>query len=137
MGRIRRLSRTAKIADFGCGLAKIADTFGKRVKSFDHTSVRPHVECADNSDVKEFIKDGKLDVAIYCQSVMGTNWRDYFKEASRVLKVTGILYVTESAGNLEEGGSRHDLISVIESNGFAIMKKDPIGDFIFIEAIKN
>ena len=135
--RIRRLSKTAKIGDFGCGLAKISDTFGKRVKSFDHTSVGPHVECADISDVKEFIKDGKLDVAIYCQSLMGTNWRDYIKEAARVLKVTGILYVTESASHLEKGESRHDLISVIESNGFSILKKDIIGKFIFIEAIKN
>jgi superfamily II DNA or RNA helicase len=136
--RIRRLSRTAKIGDFGCGLAKIADTFGKRVKSFDHTSVGPHVECADISDVKEFIKNGKLDVAIYCQSLMGTNWRDYFKEAARVLKVTGILYVTESASHLEKGRSQHDLISVIESNGFSIMKKEILGGkFIFIEAIKN
>ena len=136
IGRIRRLSKTAKIGDFGCGLAIIGDTFGKRVKSFDHTSVGPHVECADISDVKEFIKTGKLDVAIYCQSLMGKNWRDYLKEASRVLKVTGILYVTESASHLEKGRSQHDLISVIESNGFSILKKEIIDPFIFIEAIK-
>jgi hypothetical protein len=41
---------------------------------FDHASVGQHVECAYISDVKEFIKNGKLDVAMCCQSSMGTNW---------------------------------------------------------------
>lgn len=33
------------------------------------------------------LKDGTVDVAVFCLSLMGSNFKDYIIEANRVLKV--------------------------------------------------
>ena len=87
--RIKKFPDSYLIADFGCGEAKLHDVFGSRVLSFDHVSIGPHVQSCDMNDVSEFIKDGHLAIAVFSLSLMGKNWTDYIREASRCLGENG------------------------------------------------
>lgn len=53
--------------------------------SFDFIAANDHVIACDMAHVP--LKSGSVDVAVFCLSLMGTNLRDYFLEANRVLKV--------------------------------------------------
>ena len=76
------------VADLGCGEAKIALTFQKdgaiRVHSFDLTAVNPFVTACDIARTP--LADKSVDVAIFCLSLMGTNYLDFVAEAVRILR---------------------------------------------------
>jgi ribosomal RNA-processing protein 8 len=43
-----------------------------------------------------------LDVGIFCLSLMGTNYVDFIREANRVLKKDGKLFVGEAVSRIED-----------------------------------
>ena len=94
---LRRKSKDTKltVADFGCGDAYLAKTLGKihKVHSFDMVAVNSMVTACDMAHVP--LKDASVDVAVFCLSLMGTNLRDFLKEAFRVLKPGAELIVAE------------------------------------------
>ena len=132
--RIKKFSDSYLIADFGCGEAKLYDTFGSRVLNFDHVSIGTHVQSCDMSNVSEFIKDGHLAIAVFSLSLMGKNWSEYLQEASRCLGENGLLFISETTNSLSHRLS--DLRNEIMKNGFEIYKDDKIGLFTFLEARK-
>ncbi len=74
------------IADFGCGDARLARALPTlRVHSFDFVALNERVTECDMA--KTPLKPGTVDIAVFCLSLMGTNLRDYLKEANRVLKM--------------------------------------------------
>jgi hypothetical protein len=87
------------------------------------------------SDVSEFIKDGKMAIAVFSLSLMGKNWTDYIKESSRCLSENGLLFISETTKSLTHRLS--DLRSEITKHGFEIYKDEEIGNFTFIEARKT
>lgn len=87
------------MVDLGCGEGKLEILLKKHkiveeVFSYDIVSTAEHVIPKDirNLDTHE---DGSVDIAVFCLSLMGTNWLEFVKEASRVLKVDGYLLVSE------------------------------------------
>ncbi|MDH3203552.1 MAG: DEAD/DEAH box helicase family protein [Nitrosopumilus sp.] len=132
--RIKKLSDRFLIGDFGCGEAKIAETIGSRVINFDHVSIDSNVISCDMSDVSEHVKKGGLDVALFSLSLMGKNWEDYLKEASRCLNENGYLFISETTNSLTK--RLETLRDEIKKLGFEIYKDDEIGNFTFIEARK-
>lgn len=72
------------IADFGCGDAKLAKSVPHKVHSFDLVSTDDSIIACDMANVP--LKTVSVDVAVFCLSLMGTNLKDYFREANRVLK---------------------------------------------------
>ncbi|EPX74700.1 rRNA methyltransferase Rrp8 [Schizosaccharomyces octosporus yFS286] len=96
--RYDKKKRSVSVVDLGCGEAKIASTFEASkhimVRSFDLVSANRFIEAADISNLP--LEDGTVDVAIFCLSLMGTNWQSFLREAYRVLKPqTGQLWVAE------------------------------------------
>ncbi|KAI9795123.1 MAG: 25S rRNA (adenine645-N1)-methyltransferase [Peltula sp. TS41687] len=88
------------IADLGCGDAKLARTMDISVKkmklkivSYDLYSANQHVNKADIANLP--LKDGSVDVAIFCLALMGTNWIDFVEEAYRILRWKGELWISE------------------------------------------
>ncbi len=132
--RIKKLSDRFIIGDFGCGETKVADVIGSRVISLDHVAIDSHVISCDMSDVSEHIKDGGLDVALFSLSLMGKNWQDYLKEASRCLNENGLLFISETTKSLS--GRLDSLREEIKKLNFEIAKDEEIGPFTFIEARK-
>jgi len=90
---LKKQPQNLVIVDFGCGEAKIAASLKQQVHSFDLVSCNEHVVACDISKVP--LGDEVVDVAIFCLSLMGTNYVDYLKEANRVLKLKGKLKVAE------------------------------------------
>lgn len=95
-----RTGSVCTVADLGCGDAKLAQqlaTLQKKLKlrilSFDLYSQNPSVTKADIANLP--LKDGEVDIAIFCLALMGTNWVDFIDEAWRVLHWRGELWVAE------------------------------------------
>ena len=87
------------------------------------------------SDVSEHIKKGGLDVALFSLSLMGKNWEDYLKEASRCLNENGLLFISETTKSLSK--RLENLRDEIKKLGFEIYKDREMGVFTFIEARKK
>ncbi|XVF14027.1 hypothetical protein REPUB_Repub09cG0021000 [Reevesia pubescens] len=81
------------VADFGCGDARLAKNVKNKVFSFDLVSNDPLVIACDMS--KTPLAPSSVDVAVFCLSLMGTNYASYLQEAHRVLKPSGWLLIAE------------------------------------------
>ncbi|GFF30452.1 ribosomal RNA-processing protein 8 [Aspergillus udagawae] len=91
----RRPNGLCTIADLGCGDAQLAQALTPSAKklnlkllNFDlHAPQGSLITKADISNLP--IADGSVDVAIFCLSLMGTNWVSFVEEAWRVLRSDG------------------------------------------------
>lgn len=90
----RRPNGVCTIADLGCGDASLARTLdpvserlGLHIHSYDLHASNEHVTKADIANLP--LKNGQVDIAIFCLSLMGTNWVDFVEEAWRVLRGDG------------------------------------------------
>lgn len=123
------------VGDFGCGSAMLAKSVPQTVHSFDFVAISPQVTECDMSKVP--LKNGSLDVAVYCLSLMGTNLRDYLFEANRVLKMGGILKIAEIESRFEEV-SIDDFVSVLKKYGFKLTWRNLDHNlFYFLDFVKE
>jgi len=130
--RIKKLPERYIVGDFGCGEAKIAEALGSRIINFDHVAMDSSIVSCDMSDVSQYVKDDELDVALFSLSLIGKNWQDYLKEASRCLNDDGLLFISETT----QSSKLEDIRDEIKNLGFEIYKDNEVEDFTFIEARK-
>jgi ribosomal RNA-processing protein 8 len=90
----RRPNGVCNIVDLGCGDAALARNLTPSAKklnlklnSYDLQAPDPLITKADISNLP--VEDGSMDVAIFCLSLMGTNWVSFVEEAWRVLRSDG------------------------------------------------
>lgn len=91
----RRPNGSCTIADLGCGDAQLARALipsakklNLKLSSYDlHAPEGSPITKADVSNLP--VEDGSVDVAIFCLSLMGTNWVSFVEEAWRVLRSDG------------------------------------------------
>lgn len=123
------------IGDFGCGEAELARLTPNKVYSFDHVAINKSVVVCDVAATG--MADQTLDVAVFSLSLMGLNYRDYIREAFRLLRYGGLLKVAEPATRWE-GGKLDELLGVITSCGFSLVGQPQHRDrFIYLDAIKS
>lgn len=124
-----------RVADLGCGEALIAEAVGDLhdVASFDHVAINERVQACDISAVTS-IQDGEVDVAIFCLSLMGSNFTDYLREAHRMLRLDGELHVWEAASYFDDPGA---FCADLARLGFDVMPHKKEGQFLKIRALKN
>lgn len=93
---LSRQSHKLKVIDLGCGEARLAKEVPQRdIKSFDLVARNESVTACDIAKLP--ITDGYADVAVFCLSLMGTNYADFLRESYRVLKPKGLLLIAEVA----------------------------------------
>ena len=90
----RRKTGSCTIADLGCGDAQLASAFSSTAQSlnlkfhnFDLHAPNKLVQVADIANLP--LRDGEIDVAIFCLSLMGTNWISFIEESWRILRGDG------------------------------------------------
>ncbi|KAJ3099098.1 25S rRNA (adenine645-N1)-methyltransferase [Phlyctochytrium planicorne] len=131
------------IADLGCGEAKLAQELMEcnsedgpptyTVHSFDLVAPNSNVVACDIRNVP--LKDAKVDVAIFCLALMGTNFVDFLKEAWRILKVGGELKIAEVTSRFPDV---EEFIGILTSLGFKLKSKDDKNKmFIIFNFIKQ
>ena len=90
----RRKTGSCTVVDLGCGDAPLARSLhpqqrslNLRFHSYDLHKVNEFVTVADVAKLP--LRDGEADIAIFCLSLMGTNWITFIEEAWRVLRGDG------------------------------------------------
>ena len=122
------------VGDFGCGEALLAEKLGDHctVHSFDHVAVNDSVIACDIADVP--IDDGELDVAVFCLSLMGSNFTNYLKEARRTLKLDGRLHIYEVSSRFTD---RDQFAADLKTLGFGQISIEDEWKFTHIIASKD
>ena len=123
-----------EILDLGCGRNKIKEHFKSNSKfnitGYDFVSYNGSIEC----DISMLPNENEsIDMCIFSQSLMGSNWKSYLQEAKRVLKYNGEMIISESV-------ERHQIIKdFIEELGCHIKHDDfkPSKRWFYIHALKN
>jgi len=70
---------------------------------------------------------------VFSLSLMGRNWRDYLKEASRVLQPFGLLFIAETARKWED---LRPLEEAAREAGFRMLPATRRGEFVYLTAVK-
>ena len=96
-------NRKLKILDLGCGRNLIKEKFKNNtkfdIKGYDYVSYNGSIEC-DISNLQD--ENESVDICIFSQSLMGSNWKEYINEAIRVLRYNGEMIISESIERYEK-----------------------------------
>ncbi|KAM3364021.1 ribosomal RNA-processing protein 8 isoform X1 [Capsicum galapagoense] len=113
------------VADFGCGDARLARSVKNKVWSLDLVANDPSVIACDMSNTP--LESSSVDVAVFCLSLMGTNYSSFLQEALRVLKPRGWLLIAEVKSRLDPntgGADPNKFLKAICELGFTMESKD-------------
>lgn len=122
---LKKQSPSFVVADFGCGEALIAKSVKNTVFSLDLVSNDSDVIACDMANTP--LDSASADVAVFCLSLMGTNYQTYLEEACRVLKPGGWLLIAEVKSRFDPntGGADPEKFSnAISELGFNSVKRD-------------
>jgi hypothetical protein len=123
------------VGDFGCGEAELARLIPNKAYSFDHVAVNESVVVCDMTATG--LPDQTLDVAVFSLSLMGLNYRDYLREAHRLVRYGGWLKIAEPATRWTDA-KLEELLGAITSSGFSMVGQPVYRDrFIYLDAIKS
>ncbi len=122
------------VGDFGCGEAQVARAVTPQhtVHSFDHVAIDARAIACDIAHVP--LEDETLDLAIFCLSLMGSNFTDYVREAHRCLRLDGMLHIWEPTSYFDDVKK---FCSQLARLGFDVMAPSEEGAFARIYAVKN
>ncbi|KAF3558851.1 hypothetical protein F2Q69_00016190 [Brassica cretica] len=73
------------------------------------------------------LESSSVDVAVFCLSLMGTNYSSYIKEAHRVLRPSGWLLIAEVKSRFDPnngGADPKDFVKAVSDLGFSSSLKD-------------
>lgn len=115
-------SGTLTVADLGCGEGRLRHNVKQTVHSFDLVAHEDGITACDISNLP--LADSSVDIAVFCLSLMGTNYGQFLVEARRVLVSNGMLLIAEVASRFEN----HDpaqFIRGVEALGFRHDTKHP------------
>lgn len=119
----RRRPGVCTIADLGCGdaplargLQNVSAKLNLKLHSFDLHAANDMVTVADISALP--LPDGSADIAIFCLSLMGTNWLTFVEEAWRILRGDGKgeVWVAEVKSRFGRASARKGPGHVVENS---------------------
>mmetsp|Transcript_27204 Transcript_27204/g.105955 ORF Transcript_27204/g.105955 Transcript_27204/m.105955 type:complete len:264 (+) Transcript_27204:35-826(+) len=90
---VKKQPSSYMVADFGCGEARLAREVKQRVHSFDLVAINENVTACNMKHTP--LQSDSVDIAVFCLSLMGTDYPDFLTEARRILKPSGKLFIAE------------------------------------------
>lgn len=120
------------VADMGCGENLLSKEVTNKVHAFDYVAIDKDVTACDMSSIP--LQDNEIDAIVFSLSLMGSNYLDYIKEASRVVKLYGNIFICEPKKKVEK--RLEVLKKEIISTGFKIVEVNKSSQFIYIHGIK-
>ena len=129
------------ILHLGCGMiAKIREHFQENplcnVRSFDHVSMSSKVETCDITHLP--VEDESAMIVVLSQAMLGSNCKDYLREAYRVLDEFGRMYIAELTEKWTPKGSRpsFQLLELLVECGFSVTDQFH-GKFTVFDCVKR
>ena len=114
----KKNNKNLTILDLGCGRNLIKKHFEQypnlNIIGYDHVSFNDSEQC-DISKLPN--QNNTVDICIFSQSLMGSNWESYLEEAIRVLRHNGEIIISESV-------ERYDSIKKIINDKNLFIKFD-------------
>lgn len=121
------------VADMGCGENLLSKELTNKVHAFDYVAIDKNVIACDMSSVP--LNSNEVDAVIFCLSLMGSNYLDYLKEAFRIIKPYGNLFICEPKKKIDN--RIEEFKKDIESVGFKIIEvNSQSSKFIYFQGIK-
>jgi len=118
IAQLKKLPSTLRVADMGCGDAKIAQCALQTVHSFDLVPINKWITPCDIAHVP--LEDKSVDIVLFCLSLMGTNFMDYLVEAHRILVPGGTLKIAEVKSRFN---NTDKFVQVLEKLGFELLRQ--------------
>ncbi|KAG0004375.1 25S rRNA (adenine645-N1)-methyltransferase [Modicella reniformis] len=134
IAQLLQMPKDTVVADLGCGDAQISKELGKqhKVLSFDLVAKNDRVIACDIAHLP--LEDASIDVAIFCLSLMGTDFLKFLKEAYRVLKPKGQLKIAEVISRFTDVDA---FVAALKALGFELKQSDTSNKmFIMLDFIK-
>jgi ribosomal RNA-processing protein 8 len=105
------------------------------VYSFDHIAIDETVTACDMKDTG--LDNESIDVAVFSLALWGTNSPDYIKEAYRILRRKGMIYISEPSKNYDTPEKQDKLINMLNEIRFQqVGSIENRGKFIYLTGIK-
>jgi superfamily II DNA or RNA helicase len=120
------------VADMGCGENLLSKEVSNKVHAFDYVAIDNDVTACDMSSIP--LADQEINAVVFCLSLMGSNYLDYIKEAFRVTKPYGNIFICEPKKKVEK--RLEVLKKEIDSTGFKIVEVTTSSQFVYIHGIK-
>ncbi len=123
------------VGDFGCGARRLGTLIENSIIAMDYVACDPSVLACDMAHTNQ--GEQTLDVAVFVNAVMGTNFPDYFKEAFRLLKFGGHLKLAEKT-RLWAHNKAKPITDGLAAAGFRLLRQPTIGaNYFYIDAFKD
>ena len=120
------------VADMGCGENLLSKEVSNKVHAFDYVAIDKDVTACDMSSIP--LGNQEINAVVFCLSLMGSNYLDYIREAFRVTKPYGNIFICEPKKKVEK--RLEVLKKEIESTGFKIVEVTTSSQFVYIHGIK-
>jgi hypothetical protein len=105
----RRKDKKIRILDLGCGRNNIAQHFASNkhhkftIQGYDHVAEEGSGARIGNiANLAAQEEDESVDICIYSQSLMGSDWREYLTEGYRMLRYGGEFIISEHIKMLDD-----------------------------------
>ncbi|KAJ2078773.1 25S rRNA (adenine645-N1)-methyltransferase [Coemansia sp. RSA 988] len=123
-----------KVADMGCGEARLAAAVGKQhtIHSFDLVAHNKYITACNIANVP--LHDDSVDMVVFCLALMGTDFIVFVREANRILHQGGELKIAEVVSRISDMNA---FVEALEDQGFKLTSKDTSNKmFVLLELHK-
>ena len=122
IGWLASCPKTWVVADLGCGDAKIAASAKQRVLSFDLVARAPGVIAANMASLPQ--DSASVDAAVLCLALMGTDYAAFLREAVRILRPGGALWIAEVKSRFAGPGVMDAFVAAVQALGARLKRRD-------------
>ena len=139
----KKNKRIKKVADLGCGLARIYKHFQNKNHKFTFVNIDHYVPedqinyCLQGNIKNTELEDEDIDYTVLCLALWGSDYKEYLTEIHRILDIQGELIIVEPSSRWikedEQTGERtNELKLLLEKNHFKIKQIQDKEKFMFI-----